>query len=154
MDNSAIIRQVWKDFEPLLAAGGFELVEVEIGGAGAALILRLFIDKEGGGISLDDCAEASRMLNAALEDSDFFTGHYMLEVSSPGIDRPVRKPEDFVRFSGETMRMQTHAPVAGKKRFKGTLEGFEDGHVRLTCEGETVLIALDKIKRAHLERML
>lgn len=79
----------------------------------------------------------------------------MLEVSSPGIDRPVRKTADFTRFAGEQVRVQTHAPVAGRKKFKGKLEGIEDGLIRVTVEdGELVSIHIENVKRANLERVL
>lgn len=155
LENSALTRMAWADLEPVLNASGFELVEVEVGGLGAATVLRLFVDKPGGGITLDDCTAATRVVNPVLDERDWFGGEYMLEVSSPGIDRPVRKVEDFVRFSGEVVRVQTHAPVAGRKKFKGKLEGIEDGLIRVTVEdGELVSIHIENVKRANLERAL
>ncbi|MFM1918855.1 MAG: hypothetical protein RLZZ303_489 [Candidatus Hydrogenedentota bacterium] len=154
MDNSAVIRQVWSGLEPLLEAHGFELVEVEIGGTGTgSTVLRLFIDRPGVGVRLDDCTEATRLVNPVLDTSDWFCDRYMLEVSSPGIDRPVRKESDFARFAGEQIRVQTHAPVAGQKKIRGRLEGFEDGLVRVASESGTVQIHIENVKRANLERM-
>ena len=155
MENSALIRLAWTDLEPLLHENGFELVEVEIGGLGSAAVLRLFVDKIGGGITLDDCTKATKLIDPLLDERDWFSGEYMLEVSSPGIDRPVRKAADFARFAGEVVRVQTLAPVAGRKKFKGRLEGIEDGVIRITAEdSETVLVHIENVKRANLERVL
>ncbi len=155
MENSALTRQAWTVLEPVLNANGFELVEVEVGGLGASTVLRLFVDKPGGGFTLDDCTAATRVVNPVLDEGDWFGGEYMLEVSSPGIDRPVRKTADFTRFAGEQVRVQTHAPVAGRKKFKGKLEGIEDGLIRVTVEdGELVSIHIENVKRANLERVL
>lgn len=154
MDNSAVTRQVWSGLGPLLEAHGFELVEVEIGGIGAgSTVLRLFIDKPEGGVRIDDCTEATRLVNPVLDTSDWFLDSYMLEVSSPGIDRPVRKEADFVRFAGETVRIQTYAPVAGRKKIKGRLDGFADGLIRVICEDDTVEVHIENVKRANLERL-
>lgn len=154
MENSAVIRQAWQELEPLLATNGYELVEVEVGGLGSSTVLRLFIDKAEGGIGVDDCTAVTRLVNPVLDERDWFANAYMLEVSSPGIDRPVRKPQDFARFAGEQIKVSTVAPVEGRKKFKGTLEGFEDGLVRVRCEDASVAIHIENVKRAHLEREL
>jgi ribosome maturation factor RimP len=156
LDNRALIQLAWSELEPLLASNGYELVEVEMGGIGSSPVLRLYIDKEGGGIMHEDCSAAARLLNPLLDEREsWFGSTYMLEVSSPGLDRPVRKVADFERFVGEKVRIQTYAPVEGKKRMKGTLVGIADGVIQISLEeGGQMGVPLDVLKRANLECVL
>ncbi|MCP4644855.1 MAG: ribosome maturation factor RimP, partial [bacterium] len=94
MAKDEVIRRAWEVIEPHLAEQDYELVEIEFGQHGANWILRLFVDREGG-ITIDDCTAVSQLMGPILDGSDFIGGSYMLEVSSPGIDRPVRKAADF-----------------------------------------------------------
>lgn len=150
---SDVVKQAWTELEPHLDACGFELVEVEYVFEGGRPILRLYLDREGG-VTLDQCAEASRLVGPLLDAADFVDSAYVLEVSSPGIDRPVRKPSDFERFTGETIRVTTHAPVTGRRRFKGAIGGLEEGMVKLNMDDDSVSIHLDNIKTAKLVRGL
>lgn len=145
------IRTVWQELAPELAQHGFELVEVELDNYAGRKVLRLFIDKTGG-VTLDDCTRVSHLLSPLLDLKDWFDGPYALEVSSPGIDRPIRKPEDFVRFMGEPVKLKTHEPVSGKKRFTGVLTGFQDGLVQVTCDETLYEVHLGNIKKANLDR--
>jgi ribosome maturation factor RimP len=146
-----VISRAWTELEPHLNACGFELVEVEYGHQDGRQVLRVYLDCDGG-ITLDQCAEASRMISPVLDTADFVDSKYVLEVSSPGIERPVRKPADFERFAGETIRITTHALVNGRRRFQGVIGGLDDGMVRLTIEDGEVAIHLDNIKTAKLVR--
>jgi len=139
-------------FDPELTEQGYELVEVEYGRQNGMLILRVYVDKASGGITLDDCTAASQLLSPVLDARDFITDEYMLEVSSPGFDRPLRKPEHFARFVGEPVKVVTHALVGGRSRFTGTLKGFEDGLVLLEVDGEAVSIHVENLKKARLNR--
>lgn len=142
--------------EPLLASLGMELVEVEYRREGREMVLRLFIDREGG-VNLDDCASVSRELSALLDVEDFIQGHYNLEVSSPGLNRPLKKESDYCRYQGRLVKVRTFellADDAGNRRktFTGELLGLEEGVVRLRLtEGQTAGIPLDKIAKANLE---
>jgi len=149
--GDATLRQAWEELEPVLAEHGYELVEVELGRHGGGAVLRLYIDRDGG-VTLDDCTAASQLLGPVLDVKDFIDGRYALEVSSPGIDRPVRKPTDFVRFAGERVKLRTHEPVNGRKRFCGVMQGFQDGLVQLACEGSTYEIHVENLKTARLDR--
>lgn len=151
MERDEVVRRAWQELEPELAEQGYELVEVEYGQSGARPVLRLYIDKEGG-ITLDDCAEVSQYLSPVLDMRDFIADSYMLEVSSPGIDRPLRKPMDFRRYLGEPVRLQTWAPVQGRRNFKGTLAGFEDGLIQLESDQQEFTIHIENLKRAKLDR--
>jgi ribosome maturation factor RimP len=151
MDTSNIVRQLWVLLEPVLAAQGFEVVDVEFGFQGRRGLLRLFLDREGG-ITLDDCAEASRIAGFALDQSDVIAGQYVLEVSSPGFDRPVRKPADFVRFTGERVIARTITPIGGRRKFTGTLNGLTHDMVAIDCDGKTVEIHLENLHKVNLDR--
>jgi ribosome maturation factor RimP len=146
-----LIRRAWTELGPEIAAQGFELIEVEIGQQGATPILRLYIDREGG-VTLDHCAEVSRFISRYLDVIEFLDDRYSLEVSSPGIDRPLRKPGDFERFVGESVKLRTVAPVDGRKRFKGTLQGIADGMITVETDGHSVHIHLENIQKAQLDR--
>ncbi len=135
--------------EPLCRDEGLELVYAEYRRESSGRVLRLYIDKPGG-ISLDDCTRVSRQLSDLLDVSLETSGPYNLEVSSPGVDRPLGKPEDFERFKGQTARIRTLLPINGRKNFKGRLKGLTAGGVCLACDhGETV-IPLAKISTARL----
>lgn len=142
--------------EPILLAMRLELVEIEFKRTGREAVLRLFIDKEGG-VMLDDCADLSRELSLLLDVEDFIPCEYNLEVSSPGLDRPLKTPADYDRFNGRLVKVRTYeqfADDAGNKRktFLGRLEGLKDGVVVLTLtEGQTAAIPLERIAKANLE---
>jgi ribosome maturation factor RimP len=152
VNNEELIRRGWRELEPLLHDQGYELVELEVAMFGGRRILRVFIDKEGG-ISLNDCQAVSQMLGPVLDSTDLMEGSsYTLEVSSPGFDRPVRKPGDFERFAGERIKIKTVMPVEGRKQFKGVLNGLKDGLVVVESEGRVYEIHLENLLRANLER--
>lgn len=150
MERHGIVQDAWDILEPELAELGYELIEVEYVQEYGNMILRLFIDSEQG-VNVDDCAEASRMVSALMEINDFIGGAYMLEVSSPGIDRPIRKATDFVRFIGEPVRLKTVTPVEGRKRYKGTLTGFDDGLIEIEVDDTKHRVHIENVKKARLD---
>lgn len=152
MSKEELVRRFWERFEAEIAEQGYELVEVEIAGQSGTRILRLYIDKPAGGIGIQDCSIVSQFLNPLLDAEDFISENYILEVSSPGIDRPLRKPEDFVRFAGEEITVQTYSPLQGRKKFTGILRGFDDGLIQVECEETPFEIHLENLKRANLNR--
>ena len=135
--------------EPLLADMGMELVEIQFRREGHGWVLRLFIDKEGG-VAIDDCAAVSREISAILEVEDLIEHAYHLEVSSPGLERPLRKREDFIRFAGRLARIRLREPLSGQKVLVGILRGLEGDDAVLEQEKETVRIAMENISRARL----
>lgn len=138
---------------PLAAQEGLELVDVEIGGAGGRQALRLFIDRPGG-VSLDDCTAVSRVVSAALDVEDPIQGAYDLEVSSPGLDRPLRTPEHFLKFAGQKVRVKTYGPLAeceNRKTFVGILKGFEDGKVVVDVDGRVFHVPHAQVSKANVE---
>jgi ribosome maturation factor RimP len=132
--------------EPVVAGMGYELVELQSANGGR--MLRLFIDKPGG-IDVEDCAAVSRQLSRVFEVEGI--EYDRLEVSSPGLDRPLRKGSDFARFAGQKADVRMRTPDAtGRRRFVGVLRGAEDGRVAMELEGQTVRLELDDIERARL----
>jgi ribosome maturation factor RimP len=132
--------------EPAVTGLGYELVDVQASNGGR--MLRLFIDKPGG-ITVEDCAAVSRHLTRvlAVEGIDY----ERLEVSSPGLDRPLRKGADFARFAGHKAEVRMRTPDAtGRRRFVGVLRGAQDGQVEMDLEGHRVQLALEDMERARL----
>ena len=132
--------------EPVVAGMGYELVDVQASNGGR--FLRLFIDKPQG-INVDDCAAVSRQLTRVLEVEGIDFDR--LEVSSPGLDRPLRKAADFARFAGQKAEVRMRRPDAGgRRKFAGVLRGEAAGQVRIEVDGQTVTLALDEVERARL----
>jgi ribosome maturation factor RimP len=152
-----VVDHARKLLEPVLARDGYELVEVEWVRAGGRWTLRLYIDREGG-VGIDHCQEVSRTVEPILDVEDFIEPAYDLEVSSPGVDRPLRKPKDFDRFAGQRAHVKAYGPVAGtapgspgRKHWTGTLKGFRDGAVELDVDGVVHRVPHEQIAKAHLE---
>jgi ribosome maturation factor RimP len=132
--------------EPVITGMGYELVDVQASNGGR--FLRLFIDKPQG-INVDDCAAVSRQLTRVFEVEGI--EYDRLEVSSPGLDRPLRKPADFARFAGQKAEVRMRHPDAnGRRKFAGVLRGTDAGQVRMEVDGQTVALALDDVERAKL----
>jgi ribosome maturation factor RimP len=116
--------------EPVLAGMGFRLVRVKMSGQ----TLQIMAERPDGTFTIDDCEAVSRAISPMLDVEDPIASRYHLEVSSPGIDRPLVRPSDFEAWAGHEAKIEMAVPVAGRKRFKGTLEGYHDGEVRLFIE--------------------
>ena len=143
--------------EPVLARDGYELVEVEWARQGRRWMLRLFVDKSGG-VTIEHCQAVSRLVDPILDVEDFIEPAYDLEVSSPGLDRPLRKPADFDRYAGQRAHVKAYGPVAGtapgspaRKNWTGVLVGYRDGAVEIDVDGVVHRVPHDKIAKAHLE---
>lgn len=141
------VRQV---VEPILESQGMELVDLEYRRESQGWVLRLYIDREGG-ISVNDCAEASGEVGAVLEVRDLLPNPYVLEISSPGLSRPLKKREHFEKYRNRLVKIRTFEPVEGRRNFKGTLLGLEGESVRLEVEGEIYEIPFQNIAKANLE---
>ena len=144
---------------PILDDLGYELVDLQLQQDGKQLSLRIFVDKPAG-ITLDDCVEVSREVSAILEVEDPIRSAYRLEVSSPGLDRPLKKAADFERFVGKKARLKSKNLIdpdqrgTTRKTFVGTLLGFEDDNVRLELtdkQGGVIAIPLADLDKANLE---
>ncbi len=136
--------------EPLLESEGMNLIDVEYRREPKGWVLRVYIDKQGG-VTLDDCAVISNQLGDILAARMHSDEPYHLEVSSPGIDRPLTKPKHFAYFEGRSAVIKTNRFVQGEKHFKGTLAGFSEGVVRLLVDDRPVAIPFEAIVKAHLD---
>ena len=117
--------------ERVAATGGLEVVEIEFRGAGKSRMLRVFLDKPAG-VTHEDCAQFSREFGTILDVEDVVPGGtYVLEVSSPGLDRKLNRPADYERFTGSKVKLMTREPVNGNRHFEGRLESFRDGRLTL-----------------------
>ena len=135
--------------EPLCENEGMELVHVEYQRESAGWVLRLYIDQPGG-VRLEDCSRVSRQLGDLIDVTVENIGPYSLEVSSPGINRPLGKTSDYERFKGNMARIRTSVPVDRQKKFEGILSGLKDGVVILLIDDKTVAIPFQTITRARL----
>src|SRR5438105_3277852 len=137
--------------EEVVESQGYELVEVELKGTGKSSLLRVFIDQPAG-ISHRDCELVSEQVGTVVDVEDLIPFSYTLEVSSPGLDRKLVKESDYTRFEGKLARIQTRIPLNQQKVFRGRLQGFHDGKVRLELrKGDELDIPLDVIHEARLE---
>ncbi len=142
--------QIGAMLEPGIRSMGYELVGVEYqgGGKGGAL-LRVYIDNESG-ISADDCQKVSYQVSGVLDVHDPIPGHYTLEISSPGLDRPLFKAADFERFAGQLVKLRTRVPVDGQRNFKGRLGGLRGGQVVIEQDGNEAVLPLEQVEQARL----
>jgi ribosome maturation factor RimP len=146
MASTARIQEL---LEPGARALGFEILAVELSGAGRSHTLRVYLDAPGG-VTLDDCTAVSRQLSAILDVEDPLGGRYTLEVSSPGLDRPLTKPEHFRRFVGHRARIELIRARDGRRRFSGVLSGADDAGIRLRADDAELEVAYADIEKARL----
>lgn len=156
MAKDDVVSRVTALADSLLSPQGMELVDVEYKREGRHMVLRLFVDKAGG-ITLDDCAQVSREFSEILDVEDFISDNFTLEVSSPGLNRPLKSDADYDRYRGRLVKIRTYELTedeAGNRRktFLGDLEGLAEGIVTLRLrEGQVARIPLAAIARANLE---
>jgi ribosome maturation factor RimP len=147
--NGAQRKKLITVLETAAADNGFELVDVELTGAGQSRGIRVYLDKEGGP-GIDDLAQANAWVDAAIEKNEPFSGSYTLEVSSPGIDRPLRTLEHFARFAGEEAKIVTD-PIDGRGSWTGVLAGVLEDDVLLAVDGQTRRIPHKSIRKARMK---
>ncbi len=135
---------------PILDALGYDLVRVKMSQVGRPTLQIMAERRDGTGTTIDECAKISRAVSTLLDVESPLPGNYMLEISSPGIDRPLVRPGDFARFAGREVKITTRDPIEGRKRFRGRLLGMSEGGVRITVEGGQKDIPLDNIAGAKL----
>jgi len=145
-----LISALWRLIEPVLEPDGIELVEVEFKPEGGRWVLRLYIDSPVG-VTLDDCEFTSRQIGALLDIKDPIHRPYTLEVSSPGINRVLRKEKDFQLFAGSPVRLKTRRKVAGRRNFQGILKGMENSKIVIEVEGDRIEISLEDLEKARLD---
>lgn len=145
-----LLRKIEDIVSPTVVGMGYELVRVAMSKGGT---LQIMIEPaDGRPMDVEDCATLSRALSAVLDVEDPIPSTYTLEVSSPGIDRPLTRAKDYVRWAGHIARVETTQPIEGRRRFKGTLLGLENGTVRIRLDdGTEADVPLSQISRAKLE---
>lgn len=150
MKSEKLLQEVREVVEPILQSQGYELVDLEYQRESRGWVLRIYLDREGG-ITLDDCSGVSHEVGAVLEVKDVIPNAYVLEVSSPGLTRPLKKPEDYNRFRNQLVKIKLFQPLDGRRNFKGTLLGLEVETVRVEADGQVFEIPLQSIAKANLE---
>ncbi len=135
---------------PLIADLGLELVGIEFSPGRGGSLLRVYVDSPGRPVTIDDCERASREISAALDVNDPVAGRYTLEVSSPGLDRPLFTPAQFERFVGEAVKINVNLPLDGRRRFHGTIKTVDGDRITIEQDGEPVTIVHANVAKARL----
>jgi len=144
------LRLIEETVENALAQDAYELVDMKYLEEGGRWILRFFVDKHGG-VTLDDCQRISEKVGSILDATDMMTHSYCLEVSSPGVDRILKKAKDFKRFSGQRVKVRLKTAVDGRRRFQGYLQGMENDGLLLENGGSTIRLPLAAVEEARLD---
>jgi ribosome maturation factor RimP len=159
------VQNLWNLVEPYVKDAGFDLVEVHSGREQSGWVVRLFIDRipdlrvphsdatlplPEDTVTLENCERVSRDVSAALDVADLITHAYQLEVSSPGLDRPLRRELDFARFAGHEARIRLTEGVDGRRNFSGHLRGAHDGIVEIDCDGRVYHLPIVDVAKANL----
>ena len=151
MDTRHIIERIHEILAPVLDQRGLELVDVTLRVEGGHWILRVTIDREGG-VQVHHCTAVSRELNVHMDVEDLIPVKYFLEVSSPGLDRPLKNESDYDRFKGRLVKIKTNHPVAGRKKISGIIEGIENGVLSVLLEDDIRLeVPMEDILSARLD---
>lgn len=144
------IQRVEKIIEPTLTDMGYELVRVRIFGSRKPTLQIMADRADGSPMNVDHCADISHAVSALLEVEDPIRDAYTLEVSSPGIDRPLVRPRDYERYTGYEAKIETHGMMNGRRRFQGRILGFSEGIVRLDAKDGEIDLPIDEIQQAKL----
>jgi len=150
MMEREIVNRVRAIAEPMLLDERKELVDIEYRRESKGWVLRLILDKEGG-VTLDDCTRVSQEVGRNLDVEDFLQTPYTLEVSSPGLTRPLKTEKDFMKYCNHLIKVKTVDPVENRRQFKGELLGVSKGQIEIKVEGEVFQISLSNLTKANLE---
>jgi ribosome maturation factor RimP len=148
--NISLIRdRVFSLIEPMLEDIGYELVEVEYLSVQGRWVLRLYIDKEGG-VTIDDCVNVSRDLGDIIDVKEIIDHEYVLEVSSPGLNRPLRKEKDFINVIGKRIKLKMIRELNGQKNFTGNLKDYNNRTIYLETDGKIIELPFDDVEKSNL----
>jgi len=145
-----LIETITTTIEPALTDMGYELVRVSINGAEMQTVQIMAERADRANMTLDDCEKISHTASALLDVADPFRGRWVLEVSSPGIDRPLVKPNDYDRFKGEEIKVELNTDIDGRKRFKGVLKGIQGTKITMDFEGQDITFDFADVAKAKL----
>jgi len=148
--ENSVIENILHIAEPLLVGKNMELVDLEFRKEGVGKVLRLFIDKTGG-VTVEDCANISRELSTLMDVNEIIEEKYVLEVSSPGLRRPLKKIDDFKKFKGKLVLIKTKEPIENRKVFKGYLKDTNDEGIEMDIDGLLYSLSFQQIHKANLE---
>jgi len=152
MNRDDLIYKIKKIIFPIVNIEGFELVDLQFSKGGKNFFLRIFIDKKDGGVTLDDCQNISTQVGAILDVEDLIDRRYILEVSSPGLDRPLKKKEDYIRYKGRIVKLNTINFYNNKKNFIGKIINFKNDILTLKIKNDGIInIPYNQIAKARLE---
>ncbi len=146
----AVIDKLNAMFGPLVEDLGYEFVGLEYHPHPSNGMLRIYIDNAEAGIDVDDCAKVSREVSALLDVEDPISGHYNLEVSSPGMDRPLFRPDQYAQFIGETVKLTVSVPVEGRRKFTAEIRAVDGDQITIAQDGEDVVIEHPNVAKARL----
>ncbi|MGA2517230.1 MAG: ribosome maturation factor RimP [Thermodesulfobacteriota bacterium] len=148
--EKVIVDRVRAIADPIVSDEGMELVDVEYRRESRGWVLRLYLDKEGG-VTLDDCTRISQEVGRSLDVEDFIQIPYALEVSSPGLSRPLKTEKDFMKYCHSLIKVKTLDPIQNRRQFKGRLLGVSANQIEMEVEGEIFRIPLSNMTKANLE---
>jgi ribosome maturation factor RimP len=148
--SKEIINRVKDVATPIFFNEGMELVEIEYRREAKGWVLRLYIDKEGG-VSIDDCTHISQEIGRSLDVEDFILTPYTLEVSSPGLTRPLKSEKDFTKYRNHLINVKTFDPIENRRRFKGRLLGISENRIEIEVDEGIIHIPLANVAKANLE---
>lgn len=152
MDYALLLEKVEQTVTPVLDDLGFDLAERQFVQAHGQWVLRLYIDRKEGSVTLADCEQVSRAVEGILDVEDMVPHPYCLEVSSPGIERPLRRPRDFERFKGAVIDLTAREPIQGRRHFRGVLKGLEKENIIVEDEQGPWQIPFSLFKKARIIR--
>jgi ribosome maturation factor RimP len=144
-----VVAELWQLIEPVVRSEGMELLELEYRCESQGWVLRLFIDQEGG-ITVDDCARVSHVVGDLLDVADPIVNQYHLEVSSPGLNRPLRKWEHFQKYVGSIVDVRASTPIDNRRKFKGKLIAASPEGITVDCDGHVFDLSLSFLEQARL----
>ncbi len=150
MMSKEIVDRVCAIADPILSNEGMELVEIEYRRESQGWVLRLYIDKAGG-VTLNDCTHISQEVGRSLDVEDFISTPYTLEISSPGLPRPLKKEKDFIKYCNQIIKVKTIDPIENRRRFKGKLLGISENRIEIEMEGGIIQIPVSNVAKANLE---
>ena len=150
MGKGSVTESIEELVTPITEENRLELVDVEYKKEGKNWFLRIYIDKEGG-VTVDDCTRVSREIEDLIDVEEVVPTSYVLEVSSPGLDRPLKKEKDFLRFKGKRAHVTTYTPIHEQKNFKGKIRDFQEDILFLDIDSQSVEIPKNQIAKARLE---
>ncbi|MCR4963178.1 MAG: ribosome maturation factor RimP [Firmicutes bacterium] len=149
-DYSQIERDIWQLAEATVAENGAELIDVEFTAEAGNHFLRIFIDRDGQPVDHQLCETVSNALDPLLDEADLIRESYYLEISSPGLERPLKRPADFIRYAGQDVTLHLYAPWQGQKQIDGRLIGLAGDCIQIDADGQTLAFPLAQVAKAHL----